>query len=212
MYIVACFVAFNYNWQFVASHTFGRHCPFSENSRTHRYIPSISVRCPFLIAESRSFLLSPRRHCHPIASAFTPIATKGFEYRRFWWERRAKKSDCRATTRERTNTSSIFPRGVVVSRSACTAKTPFAVFYYFSSSPTTVVASLTRSHFSKKYHEYFNSRWYCWPIEERPEWFFILYHAYPTAMSSTLISDVSRNPPEQHTFNCMGVYVRLMLV
>lgn len=72
-------------------------------------IPSISVRCPFLIVESRSFLLSPRRHCHPIAPAFTPIATKGFEYRRFWWSGALRNLIVEAT-RERTNTSLFFPR------------------------------------------------------------------------------------------------------
>lgn len=45
-------------------------------------------------------------------------------------ERRAKKSDCRATTRERTNTSLFFPRRrclVIV----CTAKTPFCRLLLF---------------------------------------------------------------------------------
>lgn len=101
-------------------------------------IPSISVRCPFLIAESRSFLLSPRRHRHPIAAAFTPIATKGFEYRRFWWS--ALRNLIVERRRESELTRLYFSRGVVVlvvvvSR-PYTAKTLFAVFYYFPASPS----------------------------------------------------------------------------
>lgn len=44
----------------------------------------------------------------PNSACLCPIATKEFEYRRFWWS--AKKSDCTATTKERPNMPPFFPR------------------------------------------------------------------------------------------------------
>jgi len=122
--------------------------------------------------KSRSFPLSRRRHCRPIAAVFTPIATKEFEYRRFWWN-----GALRNLIVERRWESDLtylhFSRGV-----GSAPQTLFAVFYYFpappsSSSPSPPPAlcsplflSLSLSHLSKKYHDHFNSRWYCRPIDE----------------------------------------------
>lgn len=68
---MTCFVTFNYNWQFVASHTFARQCPFSENSRTHRYpfdLRSMSVSHrgkPLVSFVSASSLSSNSVRFHP---------------------------------------------------------------------------------------------------------------------------------------------------
>lgn len=134
--------------------------PSSENSHTHSiFLRSISVRCPFLIGESPSFPLFRRRHCHPIAPAFTPIATKGARVSALLMERRAKKSDCRATTSERANTSLFFPRRrrlVIV----CTARNPIPPSFIISPRHPHRTPSRRRfpySHLSRKYHDYFNS-------------------------------------------------------
>lgn len=86
-------------------------------------------------SESRSFLLSPCRHRHPIVAAFTPIVTKEFEYRRFWWSG-ALRNLIVERRRESELTRLYFSRGVVVVSRSYTAKTPFAVFYYFPASPS----------------------------------------------------------------------------
>jgi len=93
-------------------------------------INSSGMITTFLIVKSRSFPLSRRRHCRPIAAVFTPIATKEFEYRRFWWN-----GALRNLIVERRWESDLtylhFSRGV-----GSAPQTLFAVFYYFPAPPS----------------------------------------------------------------------------
>lgn len=76
-------------------------------------------------------------------------------------ERRAKKSDCRATTRGLPNTPPFFLRRR--RRRPCTANPIRCLLLFLRAA---LIITVTCSYLSKKYHDYFNSRWYCRPIDE----------------------------------------------
>lgn len=117
----------------------------------------------------------------PNSACFCPIATKEFEYRRFWWNGALRNL---IVERRRKNdlTCLHFSRGVVVVIVGHVPQTPFVAFYYFPASPSSRTLPplfAFRSHLSKKYHDYFNSRWYCRPIDETSPGvilYFILSH------------------------------------
>jgi len=162
--------------------------------------------------KSRSFPLSRRCHCRPIAAVFTPIATKEFEYRRFWWNG-ALRNLIVERRWEGDLTHLHFSRGIVIVDPA--PQTLFAVFYYFpaplsSSSPLPPPVPLflpsLSLNLSKKYHDHFNSRWYCRPIDEVTPGvilYFIASHSYVVAVhrSRTCLEI----PHKLHTFNHTGI-------
>lgn len=126
----------------------------------------------------------------PNSFCLCPIATKEFEYRRFWWSG-ALRNLIVGRRRKNDLTCLHFSRGVV----GHVPQTPFAAFYYFPSSPSSRTSLLFafRSHLSKKYHDYFNSRWYCRPIDKASPGvilYFIPSHVYPTAVPAILIPDL----------------------
>lgn len=110
-------------------------------------------------------------------------------------ERPAKKSDCKGRA---SLTLPFFLRHCLYP-----AKIYFYLFISYSGgsraaafSPTRSRLCFVRSRLSKKYHDYFNSRWYCRPIDEQelargePEPSFILYGAtYPCSITNPLPLD-----------------------
>lgn len=96
----------------------------------------------------------------PNNACLCPIATKEFEYRRFWWSG-ALRNLIVGRRRKNDLTCLHFSRGIVAVVVGHVPQTSFVVFYYFPASPSSRTSPplfAFRSHLSKKYHDYFNSR------------------------------------------------------